>query len=164
MRLVQKRNDMRTPALGLLGRERERQTTRGGVNVPDSRGDARDKDTGEKERLINAKSKVAIGTWNVRTLWEDGSLELLVKELERFEWEVIGLSEVRRKGHGTVEYDGCKLLYAGGDKRQGGVGILLSKNATKSLIEYHPVSSRVIPWTRSRHKHHSSICSNQYKQ
>jgi len=119
--------------------------TRGGVeNVLDSRGDTRDTDTGEKQRLFSAKSIARIGTWNVRTLWADGSLELLIKGLERFEWEVIGLSEVRRKGHGTVEHEGCKLLYSGNDKRQGGVGILLSKNAAKSLIEFHPISSRVI--------------------
>lgn len=94
--------------------------------------------------LFSAKSIARIGTWNVRTLWADGSLELLIKGLERFKWEVIGLSEVRRKGHGTVEHEGCKLMYSGSDKRLGGVGILLSKNAAKSLIEFHPISSRVM--------------------
>lgn len=146
MKRVQKEKAMGTTALGLLGRERScLMATRGGVeNVLDFQGDARDMATGKKKRLFNAKSKTAIGTWNVRTLWQDGSLELLIKELERFEWEVIGLSEVRRKGHGTVEHEGCKLLYSGNQTRQGGVGILLSKNAARSLIEFHPITARVI--------------------
>ncbi|KAL3866203.1 hypothetical protein ACJMK2_043525 [Sinanodonta woodiana] len=35
-----------------------------------------------KERLIDAKHQVTIGTWNVRTLWKEGSLELFVKKTE----------------------------------------------------------------------------------
>ncbi|KAL3860168.1 hypothetical protein ACJMK2_010326 [Sinanodonta woodiana] len=34
-----------------------------------------------KERLIDAKHQVTIGTWNVRTFWKEGSLELFVKKL-----------------------------------------------------------------------------------
>ncbi|KAL3866166.1 hypothetical protein ACJMK2_043494 [Sinanodonta woodiana] len=68
-----------------------------------------------KERLIDAKHQVTIGTWN----W--------------FKWDIIGLAEVRRTGRGTVKYDGHTLLYSGVKRaHQGGVGLLLSKTASKS--------------------------------
>ncbi|KAL3854417.1 hypothetical protein ACJMK2_013687 [Sinanodonta woodiana] len=71
-----------------------------------------------KERLIDAKHQVTIGTWNVRTLWEKGSLAVFVKKLnEWFKWDTIGLAEVRRAGHGAVEYDGHTLLHSG-EKKQ----------------------------------------------
>ncbi|KAL3877735.1 hypothetical protein ACJMK2_035398 [Sinanodonta woodiana] len=71
-----------------------------------------------KERLIDAKHQVTIGTWNVRTLWKEGILELFVKKLnEWFKWDIIGLAEVRKTGHEAVEYDGHTLLYSGEKKK-----------------------------------------------
>ncbi len=59
--------------------------------------------------------------------------------------DVIGLSEVRRTKQGIVEHAGHKLLYLGEEKKhQEGVGLLLSKKASKSLIDWNPVSSRLI--------------------
>uniref|UniRef100_A0A8C4SJN8 Endonuclease/exonuclease/phosphatase domain-containing protein n=1 Tax=Erpetoichthys calabaricus TaxID=27687 RepID=A0A8C4SJN8_ERPCA len=102
--------------------------------------------TRQTERLIDAKHYASIGTWNVKTLWKDESLELLVDHLNKwFRWDVIGLSEVRRMKQGLVEHDGHKLLYSGEEKvHQGGVGLLFSKKAVKSLIDWNPASPRII--------------------
>ncbi|KAL3856188.1 hypothetical protein ACJMK2_010968 [Sinanodonta woodiana] len=86
-----------------------------------------------KERLIDAKHQVTIATWNN---------SLGKKKLnEWFKWDIIGVAEVRITGHGTVEYDWHTLLYSG-DKRahQGGVGLLLSKTASKSLVDWNPIT------------------------
>ncbi len=84
-------------------------------------------------------------TWNIRTLWKDGSHELLVDHLNKwFRWDVIGLSEVCRT-KGIVAHAGHELLYSGEEKKhQGGVGLLFSKKASKSLTDLNPVSSRLI--------------------
>ncbi|KAL3874134.1 hypothetical protein ACJMK2_037187 [Sinanodonta woodiana] len=91
-----------------------------------------------KERLIDAKHQVTIGTWNNS-----------VKKLnEWFKWDIISLAEVRRTGHGAVEYDGHTLLYSGNKRaHQGAVGLLLSKTASKSLLDWNPVLSRLISAT-----------------
>lgn len=97
-------------------------------------------------RLIDAKHLASIGTWNVRTLWKDGSLVLLVSQLNKwFRWDISGLSEVCRMKEDIVEHAGYKLLYSSEEKtHQGGVGLLLSKKASKSLIDWNPRSSRLI--------------------
>ena len=52
---------------------------------------------------------------------------------------------MRREGSGTVEHNRCTLLFSGCEKgHKEGVGMLLSKTASKSLIEFNPISSRVI--------------------
>lgn len=93
------------------------------------------------ERLIDAKHMASIGTWSIRTLWKDGSLKLLVDHFNKwFRWDVIGLSEVRRTKQGIVEHAGHGLLYLSEEKKhQGGVVLLLSKKASKSLIDWNPV-------------------------
>lgn len=97
-------------------------------------------------RLIDAKHLPSIGTWNVRTLWKDGSLGLLVGQLNKWlRWDIIGLSEVRRMKQAIVEHAGRKLSYSSEEKtHQEGVGLLLSKKESKSLINWNPVSSRLI--------------------
>jgi hypothetical protein len=105
----------------------------------------KDDDETTKPRLFNAKMTTTIGTWNVRTLWKVGSLELLIKEMKILQCDIVGLSEVRREGNEKVEHDGYQLLYSGCAKgHTEGVRFLLSKTASNSLIECHPISSKVI--------------------
>ena len=46
-------------------------------------------------KLSSAKTTVNIGTWNVRSLLGSGKSDLLVKELQRLKWDVVGLAELR---------------------------------------------------------------------
>ncbi|CAF4469132.1 unnamed protein product, partial [Rotaria sp. Silwood2] len=89
------------------------------------------------------KEILTIGTWNARTLWEAGKLDLLRHELKRFRYDIIGVSETRwtEKGEtatGDFMWSGEENIHANG------VGFLLSKKAKTALIGYNPVSSRVI--------------------
>ena len=49
----------------------------------------------EEYKIKTRRNETYIGTWNVRTLREDGKLEELTHELDRYRWNVLGLSEVR---------------------------------------------------------------------
>ena len=83
------------------------------------------------------------GTWNVRTLLQAGKLELLQRELDRLRYDVVGLAEVRWPGSGQMAQG--RFLYTGeqngGEK---GVAFFLSVRAKRALIEWLPISSRVI--------------------
>lgn len=95
-------------------------------------------------RKINmAKQDFNVGTWNVRTLWATGKLELLREELKNYKYDVIGISEVRWTGQGeTREKD---FIWSGKEnEHSGGVGMLLSPRARRSLIGCSPVNSRII--------------------
>ena len=52
----------------------------------------------EEYKIKTRRNETYIGTWNVRTLREDGKLEVLTHELDRYRWSVLGFSEVRKRG------------------------------------------------------------------
>ena len=89
------------------------------------------------------KKKLTVGTWNVRTLYAVGKLDLLKKEMKKYEWDLLGLSEVRWTESGEI--NGAELVGAGHEaQHENGVGFLLSQKARRSLLGYNPVSPRVI--------------------
>ena len=67
------------------------------------------------QRLKMAKDIFTVGTWNVRTLWAAGKLELLRNEMKRYKYDVVGISEVRWTGkvkHQTATSSGqVKMIH-----------------------------------------------------
>ncbi|XP_072048767.1 craniofacial development protein 2-like [Amphiura filiformis] len=98
--------------------------------------------------LMGKKGKVfQIGTWNVRTMNQDGKLELLLEEADRLHLDVLGLSETKWKGKGSFQPDkNTKILFSGkpSGKKENGVAIILKGAACKAFASYNPISDRVI--------------------
>ena len=94
--------------------------------------------------LKNGRSGLRVGTWNVRTLNQLGKIENLLKEAEDMKTDILGISETRYKGEGTVRLDGYTFIYSGGDEHQHGVGFMVKSSVEKSILGYWPVSSRNI--------------------
>ncbi|XP_037959185.1 uncharacterized protein LOC119688584 [Teleopsis dalmanni] len=94
------------------------------------------------------KIRKRFGTWNIRTLAETSKLAQLEREFVRLNLLFIGLSEVRWNGCGEYKTSsGATLIYSGkatGEKRESGVGFLLSKEAKQALIEWQPHGDRII--------------------
>lgn len=95
------------------------------------------------------KHRTRIGFWNVRTLREKGRLRQVEREMESYRLDILGLSEVRWPEFGEVQTQrGGLFLYSGRpaeeDVGQGGVGLLLSQKARKSLMEWKPLNDRVM--------------------
>ena len=53
------------------------------------------------------------GTWNVRTLLEEGKFELLINEISHYDFNIIGVSETRWSGKGHFEHDGNYVVFSG---------------------------------------------------
>ena len=89
---------------------------------------------------------ITVGTWNVRTLYATGKLGELCHEMNRYSWNVLGISEVRWLNFGEATTDeGHKIWYSGErDKHELGVAIMVHKDTTNSVISWQPVSSRII--------------------
>nr|XP_032527792.1 craniofacial development protein 2-like [Danaus plexippus plexippus] len=95
------------------------------------------------------KIRTRIACWNVRTLSEDSRLAQAGAEMLRYKLQILGLSEVRRNGFGELRMSGgLTFLYSGKEDEEGarenGVGFLLSDTAKKSLLDWKPISERII--------------------
>ena len=98
--------------------------------------------------LIGKKGTVfQIGTWNVRTLNEDGKLELLLEEGGRLHLDILGISETKWKGEGSFQPDReTKILFSGksSGKKESGVVVILREEASKAFASYNSISDRLI--------------------
>lgn len=92
------------------------------------------------------KKETRIGYWNVQTLYETGKLKQLTLEFQRFNLDILGISECRWTGNGEhITSTGEKLIYSGNEQHHtNGVGILLSREAANAMIEWNPISPRII--------------------
>ncbi|KAI3357033.1 hypothetical protein L3Q82_003669 [Scortum barcoo] len=88
---------------------------------------------------------LAIGTWNVTSL--GGKEPELVREVERYRLEIVGLASTHSLGSGTQLLErGWTLHYSGvaqGERRRAGVGLLIAPQLSRHVLEFTPVNERV---------------------
>ena len=83
-----------------------------------------------------------MGTWNIGTL-EAKSLEL-ANEVSKYRIHVACIQETRWKGQKAKGIKGNKLWYTGLDDRRNGVGILVSNDILKQLVEVWRCSDKIM--------------------
>jgi hypothetical protein len=65
------------------------------------------------------KIRTRIGSWNVQTLFQKGKLAQQNREMDRYNLDILGVSEVRWNGSGQImTTDGKMLLYSGTLKKK----------------------------------------------
>ena len=95
--------------------------------------------------IVNAKTFTKIATWNVRTLYQCGRTEQVIKEMENYKIDILGVSEMRWTGQGRMDSRGKTVLYSGKEQHHThGVGIFLSKTAAQTLVSWKPINERII--------------------
>lgn len=93
---------------------------------------------------MEASNNILIGTLNVRTLKEEDRLTELCMALEEIQWDIFGISEVRREHEKLIELkNGCILYHTSSNKSIGGVGFLINKSMKKYINNYMSISDRV---------------------
>jgi hypothetical protein len=113
---------------------------------------------------LNPKENFKIGTWNVRTLNQISRLAQALKVMNDYKVGILGISECRWIGTGKTINQGYTILYSGHETHHtGGVGMILDKTASKALIEWYPVSDRILVVRRKIYQSNlnTSICSYQ---
>ena len=96
----------------------------------------------KKNTLRNMK----IYTYNVRTLSEDHKLEELVEDLDNISWDIVGLSEVRRKEEHLIKLkDSHHLFYYRGKEngKSHGVGFLINNDIADNVVKFDSTSDRI---------------------
>ena len=101
--------------------------------------------TGKQKECMKLKKNLGIATWNVRSM-SSGKLDNIVEEAVRTGVDILGIAEHRWPGQGHFRPSaGGLMVYAGRIRGgQGGVGLYINQQATKSLLGYHPVNDRII--------------------
>jgi hypothetical protein len=95
---------------------------------------------------ISSKQSCKIGTWNVRTMYESTKTAQVVKEMTSYNIGILGIAECRWTGQGqTTTKDGHLILYSGHESQHMyGVAIIIQKRHVNSLIDWKPISDRII--------------------
>ena len=57
---------------------------------------------------------------------------------------VLGICETRWKESGDFESDGLHMIYSGGDRHERGVGMMLDKERSRSVMSWWTLSDRVL--------------------
>ncbi|KAJ7997921.1 hypothetical protein DPEC_G00217190 [Dallia pectoralis] len=99
---------------------------------------------GGSRRIRPGRQKLALGTWNVTSL--GGKEPELVREVERYQLDLVGLTSTHNRGSGTLLLDrGWTLFFSGvaqGERRRAGVGILTSPRLSTVVLEFTLVDER----------------------
>jgi exonuclease III len=86
------------------------------------------------------------GTWNIKSL--NGKEIEVVREMEKYRLQLLGLSEVKKNGSGKKRLEkGFTLRHSGVpaiNRAKEGVGVIVSDELNKRVISWNPVSSRII--------------------
>ena len=96
--------------------------------------------------LATPKSKMRVGCWNIRTMYTVGKTAQVAREMQRYRLYLMGLNEIGWTGAGRIKTrNGYTMIHAGEqNEHRRGVAIMMSQATQKSLIEWTPVSSRII--------------------
>ena len=97
--------------------------------------------------ILNMRTKLRLCFWNVRTMYETGKQAQVLREMKNNKLHILGISECRWTGFGkNTTSKGETILYSGrqDNKHQEGVAIILSKQSSRYLIEYHPTNERML--------------------
>ena len=99
--------------------------------------------------LLNTRTALKIGTWNVRTMFDTGRTVQVARERKVYGLQVLGLNETRWLGMGQMKLaTGEQLIYSGhtedGATHTEGVAFMLSSLAQQTLVGWEPVSPRIV--------------------
>lgn len=105
---------------------------------------AEDLDQHPLTRIKNKRNenKLYIATLNTRTLRTPESLLELEEALKDLNWDILGISEMRRAGESIEEYQDFVLFNKGNIEGQGGVGFLVKKHLKEHIIEFIGINDR----------------------
>jgi len=109
-----------------------------------SSSESREEAISQMHGILTAKQITRIGTWNVRTAFSTGNLTQIINEMKMQQLKILGISEMRWTGSGKFVSEDTTVIYYGGEKHERGVGILIDKTTEKAIINWEPVSDRII--------------------
>lgn len=96
--------------------------------------------------LAHPKHQQRLGCWNVKTMYQLGKTAQVCRQMRMYKLDILGVSECRWTSFGKLQTQtGETIIYSGHeDQHHHGVAIIMSKEAAGALLEWKPVSERII--------------------
>ena len=97
--------------------------------------------------LMGPKKVVKVGCWNVRMMFQSGKLAQVANEFRKYNLNILGISECRWPNSGKFSCSSGESIYYSGrddDQHPSGVALMVDRYANSCLIEWRPVSDRII--------------------
>lgn len=87
-----------------------------------------------------------IGTWNFRSMKEDGKINNTIMEMQRLNICILGISEMRCPGNGKSCVDGYHIYHSGDEssRNRNGVAFIISKEINDAIISVTPHNDRMM--------------------
>ena len=100
-----------------------------------------------RAELLKSKNTIRVGSWNVRTLYQAGKLQQVLREMENYKVEVVCVNEARwiDSGKRTLS-SGHIILYSGRSDIQHrcGVAIIVTRKVDKTVLEWKLINDRLL--------------------
>ena len=85
----------------------------------------------------------------MRTMYSAGTAQLLAREMQRYQMDILGVSESRWNGSGRILLTTGETVFYSGDqseqaRHERGVAFICSQKATRSVMSWQPISDRII--------------------
>ena len=95
-------------------------------------------------RFGNERTIYRLGTWNVRSV-KNKETEL-IREMERYNLDVLGVSKTKARGNGMTAIDGAIYVYAGvaEGRAKSGVGIVIAERWADCVKSWRYVNERCV--------------------
>ena len=120
--------------------------------------------TGDRSKVPCYKEQYCIGTWNVRSM-NQGKLEAVKQEMERLNFDILGISELKWTGMGEFNSDDHYIYYCGQESlRRNGVAIMVNKSLKCSTwMQSQKRQNDLCSFPRQTIQYHGdpSLCPNQ---
>ena len=97
--------------------------------------------------FLKPKCKLKVGCRNARTLYQAGKLAQVLTKMENYNINLLGVSEARWTEAGNRKLISWHTILVSGrpdNQHRGGVAIIINKKHERSLLEWIPVSDRLI--------------------
>ena len=108
-----------------------------------------------------------IGTWNVRSLYQQEKLACVIQEMAKLSLGILGISETFWPDEGefkssipTLE-ETYKVIYSGGKRHRRGVGFIMNSEVAKTVLYYIAKSERTM-CLKIKAKHHKIVSIQVY--
>ena len=107
---------------------------------------------------MKLRNLLKLGTWNARKMKQPGKLETVCNEMERYDIQILGISETNWNGQGSFQTEDKLVLFSG--KEEGyshGVACILDQQTSRALIGYSPINDRIMKVRLQAKPHNISI-------